>query len=137
MISRRKSRILAFQTLYEWEITRTSLDELLKFSWIEQREKYSDSDLFFPRLLVQGVLENMNAIDALISGQLDNWPFSRVNKVDLSILRLGVYELTFNQETPVSVAIDEAVEIAREYGVEESYRFVNGVLDGIAKKKKL
>lgn len=79
----------------------------------------------------------MNAIDALISGQLDNWPFSRVNKVDLSILRLGVYELTFNQETPVSVAIDEAVEIAREYGVEESYRFVNGVLDGIAKKKKL
>jgi N utilization substance protein B len=135
MISRRKARVIAFQALYEWEFTKKDLTDLLQFSWLTNEQPQNDEDLLFPRLIVSGALENLKEIDHHIEIHSKNWQMSRLNKVDLSILRVGVFGLLYLPEIPESVTIDEAVEIAREYGTDKSYQFINGVLDGIRKSK--
>ncbi len=70
----------------------------------------------------------------MIRGQLENWDFSPLNKVDLALLRMSVYCLLYQPEIPPTVTIDEAVDISKTYGTADSYRFVNGVLDGVRKK---
>ena len=144
MASRRKGRILAFQALYSWD-TRysqtgdTSIPEgLLDFSWAlndtSQNETFLDEKMTaFSRFLVQGTIENILVIDNTIQNHLQNWEHKRLNRVDLAILRMSVYTLMFQDEIPPSVVIDEAVEISREFGADDSYRFVNGVLDSVRK----
>ncbi len=131
MLSRRKARVVAFQALYEWDLTRAELDKLVEFPWFERKEGMTEDDLLFSRLLVAGTLENIDQIDQLISKQSRNWELKRLNKVDLALLRISVYAIVYQQDIPSSVTIDEAVEIAREYGSDESFRFINGILDGI------
>ncbi len=140
MGARRQGRIIAFQALYAYEYTHPPLDELLQFAWLDAAKEESRSAkaasrsreaLDFARLLVAGTIENLDAIDDRIRGQLYHWDFSRIAKVDLSILRLSVYSLVYVDSIPTSVTIDEAVTLAREFGSSESYRFVNGVLDGV------
>ncbi len=140
MGARRHGRIIAFQALYAYECTHPPLDELLQFAWLDAAKEESRSAkaasrsreaLDFARLLLAGTIENLDAIDDRIRGQLDHWDFSRIAKVDLSILRLSVYSLVYVDSIPPSVTIDEAVTLAREFGSSESYRFVNGVLDGV------
>ena len=87
----------------------------------------------FARLIAWGTIQNLTEIDEQIKTQLEHWDFSRLNKVDQALLRIGVYSLLFQKDIPASVTIDEAVDISKEYGTDESYRFVNGVLDGIRK----
>lgn len=87
----------------------------------------------FARLIAAGTIQNLAKIDEQIKIQLEHWDFSRLNKVDQAILRMGVYSLLFQKDIPASVTIDEAVDISKEYGTDESYRFINGVLDGIRK----
>ena len=89
---------------------------------------------FFARHLVLGTIERIAEIDSLIKDQTPHWDFDRINKVDLAILRVGVFLLQFTKEIASSITIDEAISIAREYSTVDSYRFVNGVLDGIRKK---
>lgn len=130
---RHKGRILAFQALYAWDTVKDkagALQELLMFPWQEEKKPLKDID--FPRLLVAGTVENIKAIDETIKKHLVRWDFSRLTMVDRALLRTSVYELMFNT-TPPSVVIDEAVNISREYGTDDSYRFVNGVLDGVRK----
>ncbi len=135
MASRRKARILAFQALYAWEASRSSLDDLLKFAWLEASkvEQLEDDTAAFTRLIIAGTLENLEEIDARIKKHLSHWPFERLKKVDLAILRMGTYCLLFQDDIPAQITIDEAIEIAKEYGSEDSYKFINGVLDGIHK----
>jgi len=151
MGARRKGRILAFQTLYAYELcslcslgvrgaggTRSlisPIEDVLEFPWIDEssREKINPESLDFARLIAGGTIEKLTEIDEQIKTQLEHWDFSRLNKVDQAILRIGVYSLLFQKEIPASVTIDEAVDISKEYGTDESYRFVNGVLDGIRK----
>ena len=132
MASRRKGRILAFQALYCWESTHTALDELMTFSWLD-REKQSSLDADFSRLLIAGTIENIRAIDELIKKHLQHWDFSRLNRVDLAILRMSVYTLMYQQDIAPSIVIDEAIGISREFGTDDSFRFVNGVLDSVRK----
>jgi N utilization substance protein B len=134
--SRRKARILAFQTLYRYDLSGASLPELLDFSWMEEDKlsRMKEESLLFSRLLIQGTLENLERIDGAIKGQLENWDFSRLARVDLAILRIGTYCLLFQPDIPPTVTIDDAIDISKEYGAEDSYRFVNGVLDGIRKR---
>ena len=73
------------------------------------------------------------AVDAAIKSHLQNWSFERLKRVDLAVLRLGAYSLLYQRDIPAQITIDEAIEIVKEYGSEDSYRFVNGVLDGIWK----
>ncbi len=136
MGARRKGRIIAFQTLYRYDLSGARLEELLDFSWMDE-EKLSrtrQETLAFSRLLIQGTLEKIDEIDACIRGQLENWDFSRLSRVDLAILRISTYCLLFQNEIPATVTIDEAVDISKDYGTADSYRFVNGVLDGIRKQ---
>ena len=136
---RRKGRIIAFQALYAWE--------LACFAWLDTAphgrtgsgeaddRPVGDAGLDFPRLLVAGTIQNIEEIDEAIRSQLEHWDFDRVTKVDLSILRVSVYALLFQTDIPATVTIDEAIDIAKEFGTEESYKFVNGVLDGIRKSR--
>jgi N utilization substance protein B len=135
MASRRKGRILAFQALYSWEANarKTALEELLDFSWLgaEKQAGLDEGMAVFSRLLITGTIENIAAIDAMIRSHLQNWDFSRVNRVDLAVLRLSVYTLMFQRDMSPSIVINEAIGISKEFGTDDSYRFVNGVLDSI------
>lgn len=136
MGSRRKGRVLAFQAVFSWEVSPQEAPQLLEYPWLteEEREKIpSDSELF-ARFLITGTLEKIEEIDEEIKNQLEHWDFSRLSKVDLALLRMSVYSLKYQKDIPPSVTIDEAVDIAKEYGSDDSFRFINGVLDGIRKR---
>lgn len=135
MASRRKARILAFQALYAWEASRASLEDLLKFTWLESSklEQLEEDTLAFTQLIIAGTLENIDGIDDRIKKHLSHWPFERLKKVDLAILRMGTYCLIFQGDIPPQITIDEGIEIAKEFGSDDSYKFINGVLDGIHK----
>jgi len=129
-VSRRKGRRLAVQALYSWDVGKIPAAVLVQFSWIDPTEQ---DDLSFPRLLVQGTLQELEAVDRLISDQLEHWDIDRLARVDLAILRMGVYSLRFQPDIPAQVTIDEAVELAKEMSTDEAFRFINGVLDGVRK----
>jgi N utilization substance protein B len=133
MSSRRKSRILAFQALYAWEASSTPVQEILQFPWLDasKLEDLDEESATFTRLIVAGAIENIQTIDAAITAHLSHWPFERLKKVDLAILRMGAYCLLCQKDIPAQITIDECIEIAKEYGTEESFKFINGVLDGI------
>jgi N utilization substance protein B len=139
MGARRKGRILAFQALYAHELTGMPVGELAQFSWLDQesQEKIKLESKDFARLLIQGTIEKLPDVDRYIRKQLEHWDFGRLNKVDLAILRISAYCLIFQEEIPPSVTIDEAIDIAREFGTDDSYRFINGVLDGIHKQRQV
>ena len=88
----------------------------------------------FTLQLAKGTVEHLDEIDALIESKLKNWKLSRISKVSLSILRMAVYELKYLADVPASVAINEAVELAKQYASEDDYSFVNGVLGNVAKE---
>ncbi len=129
MGNRRNGRIVAIQGLYAWEETKCELESVLQFDWLDRN--VGDDARSFAASIISGVVENQSNIDEHIRKQLKNWSFDRLTKVDLSILRTGVYSMLCQKEIPISVTINEAVEIAKQLGSPESYRFINGVLDGI------
>jgi N utilization substance protein B len=130
---RRHGRILAFQALFAWEVGKIAPDELTAFPWRE--EAADDDDLAFSRLMFLGALEHIDEIDSRIKAHLINWEFGRVSKVDLSILRLGVYALLYQRDTHPTIVINESVDIAKEFSSDESYKFINAVLDNIKKER--
>jgi N utilization substance protein B len=138
MASRRKARIVAFQALYAWDASSMSFEELLSFSWLGEDSAASTDDELktFAGLIVSGTIENIESIDADIKKHLDHWAFERLKKVDLAILRVSVYSLVYQTDIPAQITIDEAIEIAKEYGAEDSYRFINGVLDAVWKEHR-
>lgn len=135
MASRRKARILAFQALYAWDSSGGKAEGILEFDWLEEdkRAALDEEVASFARLLVAGAIESIEAVDEAIKSHLQNWSFERLKRVDLAVLRIGAYSLIFQRDIPAQITIDEAIEIAKEYGSEDSYRFINGVLDGIWK----
>jgi transcription antitermination protein NusB len=135
MGSRRKARIIAFQALYSWDISRSDIEDLSKFIWLEDPENKTkdQTTIDFARFLLAGTIENIEHIDETIKKRLEHWDFSRLSRVDLAILRMSVYALLYQKDIPSTVTIDEAIDIAKDFGAEDSYRFINGVLDGILK----
>jgi len=130
---RRAGRVIAVQTLYRYEFTHETVPALLDFSWMDAPQQVHAESADFARLLIAGTVEKLGEVDDAIRRQLEHWDFSRLTRVDLAILRISVYSLLFLKDVPPSVTIDEAIDIAREFGTDDSYRFVNGVLDGILK----
>ena len=126
---RRKARILAFQTIYSWDCNKESIEGLLDFSW--KKEEQSSEVINFAKLLAAGTVENISVIDKSIKNNIRNWEFDRLAKVDLAILRTAVFEIVFQEDVPAGVAINEAIEIAKSFGSDDSYKFINGVLDNI------
>lgn len=135
-IGRRRGRILAFQALYAWDAGALAPVDLLGFTWIDKPEEaLTEDDFLFPRLLFLGSIEHIAEIDSLISKNLNNWDFSRLKLVDKAILRLSTYSLLFQKDTDPKIVINEAVNIARDYGTDDSFKFVNAVLDSIKKER--
>lgn len=107
---------------------------MLNFSWLgEKRDELDQGTVEFSRLLIAGTIENRKEVDAMIQRHLNNWDISRLNRVDLAVLRMSAYTLMYQDDVPPSIVIDEAIGISKEYGADDSFRFVNGVLDGIRK----
>jgi len=135
MASRRKGRILAFQALYFWESNRVPVEELVSFAWLEEQKRVSldEGTAVFSKAITAGTIENIDNIDRMIKNHLENWDISRLNRVDLAVLRMSIYSLMFQKDIPASIVIDEAIGICREFGTDDSYKFINGVLDSIRK----
>jgi N utilization substance protein B len=135
MASRRKGRILAFQALYFWESNRVPVEELVSFAWLEEEKLKSLDETMaaFSRSLIAGAIENIGDIDKMLKNHLENWDISRLNRVDLAILRMSAYSLMFQNDMPPSIVIDEAIGICKEFGADDSFKFINGVLDSIRK----
>ena len=131
MGERRQARIAAFQALYAWEESGEPIDSLLSFNWLDKKPEQSSAA--FASLIIQGTIENIERIDNEIKSNLKKWSFERLSRVDLAILRIAAYEIIFQEDIPPTVTIDEAVEISKRFSSPDSYKFVNGVLDGIRK----
>jgi transcription antitermination protein NusB len=99
-----------------------------------QRRRVEDA-FVYAQTLVRGTVDHREEIDALIRGQADNWRLERMPAVDRNILRLAIYEMLYESETPKLVVVDEAIELAKKFGSEQSGRFVNGLLDGLLKQR--
>jgi N utilization substance protein B len=127
---RRKGRELALQALYQLEMTGERTEAALASLW--QSAEGSAQVKEFAATLVRGVLEHRAKIDELISEVAENWRLERLSRIDLNAIRIAVFELTNEPPLPVEVAINEAIEIARRFGTEESASFVNGILDQVA-----
>lgn len=136
-MSRRKVRDMAFKYIYAMSYgksdTQNVIDSILE-SYEEEITTLEDEDKEFFDFLTTGVEQNIEEIDKSILSKLKNWTISRIFKIDLAVLRLAIYEVLYT-EVPYKVAINEAVELAKKYGNDESYTFVNGVLREIAKEK--
>ena len=131
MATRRASRERALQALYQADMREADEGPAsLPLFW-EHFDQDEEPDAF-ARELVAGVLAERERVDALIAASAEHWRLPRLSRVDLNVLRLATYELIGRPEIPSSVTIDEAIEIARRFGSEESAAFVNGVLDHIA-----
>jgi len=115
------------------------LEDLLKFEWVspETKKRMDEESDTFTRLLISGTIENCGEIDEVIKKHLINWDFERLNKVDLAILRISVYSLLFQKDIHPTIIIDEAIDISKEFGTDESYKFVNAVLDNVRKTLKI
>jgi len=129
MGNRRKARELAIQILFYMEFAKGSTGEL--FDAICDNFKPSKAIRAFSKKLVYGVRENIEYLDKAIRRASKNWRLERMSVVDRSILRLGAFEILFMDEIPPKVAIDEAIELGKKYGAEESGAFINGILDNI------
>ncbi len=127
---RRKARIAALKTLFEVDSVDHSPDHILE----HQLEEHSlpDDAAEFARHLVRGVMENYERLDEVIRKNAPAWPLEQVAAVDRNILRLAIYEIVIDNRVPMRAAINEAIELAKEFGGEASPKFVNGVLGSVA-----
>jgi len=128
-IPRRKSREFALQVLYQLDITKQDTIKTLAqfqdhFSGNEERDEFMER-------LVLGVLEHCQEIDRLIEKYSENWRLVRMNIIDRAILRMAIFELLYCEEIPPKATLNEAIELGKRYGSEDSGSFINGILDRI------
>ncbi|HLC43789.1 MAG TPA: transcription antitermination factor NusB [Patescibacteria group bacterium] len=133
-MNRHLSRMIAMQTLYEWDF-RNDAD----LAEVESRNvtEYSDRcEKDFVHLLVDGVAQNKEVLDEAINNSAPEWPIDQISLIDKTILRIAIYELLDQTDVPPKVIINEAVELSKEFGGENSSKFVNGVLGTIYKESE-
>lgn len=130
--NRHLGRIIALQTLYEQDLRREAGDTEFSLDEVLQRniERYSEmvDDVDFIRSLTTGISNNLTELDATLQPIAPEWPIDQIARMDRSILRMGLYELQHSQDVPPKVVINEAVELAKAFGGDNSSKFVNGVL---------
>jgi transcription antitermination protein NusB len=131
MGARRKARECALQMLFQFDIAHTPLEELITTYWQEICPEPPSETTEFAEDLVRGTLDNLAQVDAMISKRTENWRISRMAVVDRNLLRIAVYEFLHQPQTPRTVIINEALEIARRFSTYQATQFINGILDGI------
>jgi len=129
MHQRRKAREIALQVLYELDVLNITVNEAVRLFWNnfdapEESKKFST-------LLIEGTWDKREQIDGLISSCSENWSLARMSRVDRNILRMAVYELLHCPDIPPKVTLNEAIDIAKLYGSENSGSFINGILDAV------
>jgi transcription antitermination protein NusB len=135
MGARRKARELALQMLYQYDLSANPPAQIVET--FEELQKSKPNTREFAVKIFNGTVENLAKIDEMIVAQADNWRISRMAVVDRNIIRMSIYELLNEQETPKLVIIDEAIEIGKKFGTQKSSQFINGILDGILKRYNL
>ncbi len=126
---RRQGRMIALQTLYEYDTTQHGAADILERHAAQRHLPPRVVD--FAKELLQGVLDHLPEIDGRIQVAAQEWPLQQMAKIDKNILRLAIYEILFNNTVPAKAAINEAVELAKTFGSDTSSRFINGVLGTI------
>jgi len=134
MGNRHKAREFTLQILYQIDAIGTPIEEAMHYFWLEiqvpgEVREFSDR-------LLRGVMENKDRIDQLLAGYSENWSLERMNGVDRNVLRIATYEVLYCDEIPKNVTINEAVEIGKRFGSEDSGAFINGIIDKIARDYK-
>jgi N utilization substance protein B len=135
--SRHHAREAALQMLYQWEVGRTSLPDVLQTFWLHERPSagaLSDDHRLFAETLAAGVVADVGNIDPIIVESAEHWRIERMAIIDRLILRMAVYEFLKEAETPARVVINEALELARTFSNDDAVRFVNGILDAIRRR---
>ncbi len=130
MGARRTGREAALQMLFQVEAQGATADDAVRLFWRQFEGDPEGRD--YADAIVRGVCDTRDALDATIRKASTHWRLERMSRVDRNLLRLGAWELEFSKEVPRAVVLDEAVELAKSYGTEESPSFVNGVLARIA-----
>lgn len=130
MGARRKARECALQMLFSYDVSRPSASELVETYWGEMAEAAEDVREFANELAL-GTIANLDEIDERIRIRTEHWRIPRMAIVDRNLLRLAVYEFLHQPNTPKTVAINEALEIARRFSTSEATQFINGILDAI------
>jgi transcription antitermination protein NusB len=142
-ISRRQARIIALQTLYEVDSAQHLWSDVLSRNLDEPVSENTnpvappdESTREYARALVDGVLNNREALDRMIVDSAPSWPLEQMSKIDTSILRLAIFEILFDNRVPLKAAINEAVELGKRFGSDSSSRFINGVLGTVAANQR-
>lgn len=133
-MGRRASRETVMKLLYQLEIRKDDKEQQIKE--VLEEDNLTKSDRQYIEDIANGVCNNIYYIDSLIEKHSKGWKINRISKVDLSILRLSIYEINFRDDIPFSVSINEAVELAKKYSSEDSGSFINGILSKIPKQKQ-
>jgi len=130
---RRKARIAALQVLYELDCTKHKVEETS--ARLRAGETLTQEGLTFSEELVKGVLHHKSELDALIEKLAPAFPVEQMPIIDRNILRLAIFEILYSKETPLKVAINEAIELAKGFGSDSSPRLINGILGSITTKR--
>lgn len=153
MGKRRRAREMAMQMLYQHELGECPLAKIFSNFDLEgyleetevslapaksdaERMKLAEKSFGYARRLVEGTVENRTAIDSLIRQHAENWRLERMPTIDRNILRLAIYEMLHEANVPEVVILDEAIELAKKFGSENSGRFINGLLDGVLQSRR-
>jgi N utilization substance protein B len=131
--SRRQAREAALQILYFWEVGRAEPHAAIEAFFRVHLPEASPATTAFASTLVLGTIGDLDEIDPLIASHAEHWRLGRIAVIDRLILRMAVWELRHERETPAGVVLNEAIELARRFSSPDAARFVNGVLDGIRK----
>ena len=132
MKTRRRARRVTLEVLYEYDIAQHPPGEILQRRL--QANQMDTSGAEFASQLLQGVLKYMDGMDVLIARYAPEWPLEQMAVIDRNILRIAIFEFIASEDTPVKVAINEAVELAKTYGSDSAPRFINGVLGTLAER---
>lgn len=133
MKARRRARALALQTLFEVDMAEHDPGRVLQQRVADSGAE--DHEAGFAQHLVEGVLDYLSEIDPVISDIAPEWPLEQMSPIDRNILRIAIFEMTFDPAIPTKVAINEAVELAKLFGSDSSRRFVNGALGTLASRQ--
>lgn len=129
--ARRKARYFALQALYQWQLSGNDLADIEVQYLTDNDMKRVDTPYF--RELLHGVPQHLDTLDEKMADILDR-PLKELDPIELAVLRIGIYELTYRPDVPYRVVINEALELAKLFGAEDGYKYVNGILDKVAQQ---
>ena len=130
-MSRIETREAVVFFIYQYEFRSENIEDQIKI-YVENNQDLEE-DIEYFRSTVTGIIDNREALDESITKYLKNWTLDRIPKLDKAILETAIYEISYNDDIPTGVAINEAVKLAKKYGTDDSYSYINGVLSSYEK----